>query len=85
MQTVMFSRTLSCGKRPSRLRSSVTSATPARLASAGDAKWTSLPSSTICPDGGLGRRAEQALEQLGASGPHQTGDAQHFSPPQLRS
>ncbi len=51
MQRVMLWPTLRLAKIPSRLRSSVTRATPARIAAAGWRKQTSRPSSRIVPSG----------------------------------
>ena len=54
VQSVIFSPTVISANSPSRLRSSVTRAMPARVASAGWANLTSRPSSTMRPDGGSG-------------------------------
>ena len=76
---VMFSATVILVKRPSVLRSSVTSATPAAIASAGVAE----PDGLAVERDRAGRRrragAEEGFEQLGPTGAEQPGDAEHLA------
>ena len=75
----MFSPTFICANSPSRLRSSVTSATPAARASARMAKRDRLAVEHDPALRRLGCCAEQAFQQFGAAGAHQAGDAEDFA------
>ena len=82
---VMFSATVIRSKRPSVLRSSVTSATPAAIASSGCVNRTGP---AVEPDRARRRLragAEDGFEQLGPPGAQQPGDAQHLAGVDLRT
>ena len=72
----MFSATVMRSNRPRVLRSSVTMAIPALIAWSGWRKRTGRPSRRIVPGRRRRAGAEDRLEQLGAAGAQEPGDAQ---------